>query len=83
VENRRYLLRAATTGISGVIDPYGRIVQKTELETRTLATGTITPNRSLTFYARFGDLFAAACLTIAALFLILSFFISPRRIPQK
>ena len=83
VENRRYLLRAATTGISGIVDPYGRIVQQTDLGTRTLATGTITPNLSLTFYARFGDLFAAACLTIVSLFLILAFFNPLHRIPRK
>jgi len=74
VENRRYVLRAATTGISGVIDPYGRIIKKTEIGVQTLETETITPNRSLTFYARHGDVFSFLCLTISAFFLILSFF---------
>jgi len=28
VENRRYVIRAAATGISAVIDPYGRIISQ-------------------------------------------------------
>ncbi|MCX6565252.1 MAG: apolipoprotein N-acyltransferase [Candidatus Aminicenantes bacterium] len=74
VENRRYVLRAATTGISGIIDPYGRVVKKTEIGVRTLESGTITPSRVLTFYARYGDVFSFFCLTISALFLILALF---------
>jgi apolipoprotein N-acyltransferase len=72
VENRRYLLRAATTGISGIIDPYGRIVSKSELMTQTHLTGDITPSQKLTFYARFGDILPRASLTLTAIFLILT-----------
>ena len=72
VENRRYLLRAATTGISGIIDPYGRIVSKSELMTQTYLTGNITPSRKLTFYTKFGDVLPRASLTLAAIFLILA-----------
>ena len=31
IEQGRYLARAANTGISGFVDPYGRIMQKTAL----------------------------------------------------
>jgi apolipoprotein N-acyltransferase len=72
VENRRYLLRAATTGISGIIDPYGRIVSKSELMTQTHLTGNITPSQKLTFYARFGDILPRASLTLTVIFLILT-----------
>lgn len=72
VENRRYLLRAATTGISGIIDPYGRILSQSELMTQTHLTGVITPSKSLTFYTRFGDILPFLSLTISALFLILA-----------
>ncbi len=64
VENRRFLLRAATTGISGIIDPYGRVVSRSELMTRTFLTGRITPSRGMTFYARYGDAFAWLSLTM-------------------
>jgi len=72
VENRRYLLRAATTGISGIIDPFGRIVSKSELMTQTYLTGNITPSQKLTFYTKFGDVLPRASLTLAVMFLILA-----------
>lgn len=72
VENRRFMLRAATTGISGIIDPYGRIVAKSEIGTQTLLTGRVTPFEGLTFYARYGDAFSFLCLTMSAIFFIMS-----------
>jgi apolipoprotein N-acyltransferase len=75
VENRRFLLRAATTGISGIIDPYGRVVAATEIGTKTVLTGMVTPDHQLTLYARFGDVFAGLCLTIAVGILILALFV--------
>ena len=73
VENRRFLLRAATTGISGIVDPYGRILVKSELETQTFLTGHITPLSSKTLYSSTGDVLAYASLTLSFLFLILAF----------
>jgi apolipoprotein N-acyltransferase len=72
VENRRYLLRAATTGISGIIDPYGRILSKSELMSRTYLTGNITPHQKLTFYSKHGDILPFCSLTLTVIFLILA-----------
>ncbi len=72
VENRRFVLRAATTGISGFVDPFGRIVRQSRLEEKTFLAGDVTPSSALSFYARFGDLFAAASAVLAAAFLILA-----------
>ena len=72
VENRRYILRAATTGISGIIDPYGRILAKTELMTSTYLTGNVHPSQKLTFYTRAGDILPFVSLTLTAIFLILA-----------
>jgi len=72
VENRRYLLRAATTGISGIIDPYGRILYKSELQTKTFLTAKITPSQKLSFYTKYGDLLPITSLTLSAIFLILA-----------
>ncbi len=74
VENRRFLLRAATTGISGLVDPYGRILARSEIGLQTFLQGTVTPLSVLTFYARWGDVFSGTCLTIAALLLIVACF---------
>lgn len=72
VENRRYLLRAATTGISGIIDPYGRILSQSEMMTKTYLTRNIVPSQKVTFYTKYGDLLPFFSLTISGLFLILS-----------
>ncbi|MCI0412207.1 apolipoprotein N-acyltransferase [bacterium] len=55
IENRRYLVRAANTGISGFVDPYGRILQATEIFVPASVTGEIRWVTEQTFYTRFGD----------------------------
>jgi len=70
VENKRALARAANTGISGFVDPCGRIGQTTALFTDAWAVADLPLLESRTFYSRVGDLFSWLC-AIAALFLIL------------
>jgi apolipoprotein N-acyltransferase len=55
VENGRYFIQAANTGISGIIDPQGRIVEKTRIEERTVLYGSAKLQYAQTFYTRFGD----------------------------
>jgi apolipoprotein N-acyltransferase len=71
VENRRYLIRAANTGISAVIDPYGRVVSATALGERTTLEGVVGYRTDLTFYVRFGNVFAltAALATLVGLWI--------------
>jgi len=63
IENRVYIVRAANTGISAIIDPWGRIRQPSELFTRTFVIDYISPKdeRFLTFYTKYGDIFAYVC----------------------
>jgi apolipoprotein N-acyltransferase len=61
VENRRYVARAASSGISGFIDPLGRPFALLAVGTRGVTTGEIEPRRDLTVYTRYGDVFAGAC----------------------
>ena len=75
VENRRFLLRSATTGISGVIDPYGRILSRTEMLTQTYLTETVTPIKTLTPYTRYGDFVPVSSLTLGVVFFILALVI--------
>jgi apolipoprotein N-acyltransferase len=60
VENRRYMVRDANTGISAIIDPYGRIESSTRIGMRTILDGTAHFRSDLTFYTRYGDVFAYA-----------------------
>lgn len=72
VENRRYLLRAATTGISGFVDPYGRILSHSDLMTETVLTENISPRATQSFYTRYGDLLPYLSLTLTGVLFILA-----------
>jgi apolipoprotein N-acyltransferase len=59
IENRVWLVRAANTGISAFVDPWGRIHSASGLFTRQVLAEEITlKDDKMTFYARHGDLFA-------------------------
>jgi apolipoprotein N-acyltransferase len=66
VENERYLVRAANTGITAVVDARGRVLERTELFERTVLVREVPLLSGSTFYARRGDVFAWACLGAAA-----------------
>jgi len=72
IETRRYILRAANTGISGFIDPLGNTHQKTIYETQTAITETVYPNDTMTFYTKCGDYLARIMMGVAVL--VLFFF---------
>jgi apolipoprotein N-acyltransferase len=65
VENRRYMVRAANTGITAVVDPFGRVLDPTRLFDTTVLVREVPLVRETTFYARHGDLFAQGCLAAA------------------
>jgi apolipoprotein N-acyltransferase len=77
VENRRALVRSANTGISGFIDPCGRIISETQLFERAYMTRPIPVLQKETLYTRFGDWFAKGC---AALSLVGGCMVFTRRI---
>ncbi len=70
VENRMAFARAANTGVSGFIDPAGRILQATPIFTEDAVTGAIPVQRHPTFYTRYGDVFAYGCVIITGLFAV-------------
>jgi len=72
VENGKYLVRAANTGITAVVDPRGRVMARTELFERTVMVRDVPFVAGLTFYARHGDVFAWSCLVLAAAATVLS-----------
>lgn len=71
VENRLYLLRAANTGISAIIDPVGRIISQSALHVTTILPGKARFIDSQTFYMAYGDLFTFLCF-LSLLFLYIN-----------
>jgi apolipoprotein N-acyltransferase len=67
VEHGRYLVRAANTGITGIVDPYGRVVMRTRLFEPAVVTGDVHWISSRTLYATIGDLIAWLSLAVMAL----------------
>jgi apolipoprotein N-acyltransferase len=71
IEQGRYLARSANTGISGLVDPYGRVLMASELFTRQVLVGDVRLIEERTIYARMGDVvaYASVAVTLSALLL--------------
>ena len=69
VENGRYLVRAANTGISGAVDPYGRVLAATPLFEPAATTVDVRLLDHRTIYSYVGDV--VAWLSAAATVLVL------------
>ncbi len=69
VENRKPLIRAANTGISGFIDSNGRIIAETSLFQQAILTTEIKTDRTLSFYTKYGDLFSYVCIVFSIILL--------------
>ncbi|MBF0570567.1 MAG: apolipoprotein N-acyltransferase [Candidatus Omnitrophica bacterium] len=76
VENHRSLARAANTGVSALIDPWGRIVATVSNEhgkkafVEGASWGSLPLNHEKTFYTKYGDIFTYLCflcILVAAL----------------
>ena len=70
VENRRSLVRAANTGISGFIDPSGKVLEATRIFKDAVITQKVSMLEMKTFYSKFGDVFAMACLGFCVFFIV-------------
>ena len=60
IEQGRYLVRAANTGISGAVDPYGRVVEKSAIFEQTGMVVDVRFLQGRTIYSRIGDVAAYA-----------------------
>jgi apolipoprotein N-acyltransferase len=66
VENRVFLLRSANTGISGVVDPTGRVRKKLGLFERDVINAVAGMRSGApTIYTIYGDVFAYWCLAVS------------------
>lgn len=74
IENRKPLLRAANTGITGYVDQTGRVIAKTDIFTTEWLNGTVNVTEEISFYSKYGDLFSwLMCGWIAALSVVAFF----------
>ena len=71
VENKRALVRAANTGISGFVDPVGRIVERSGLFVEAALVSRMPLLDGQTVFNRQGHLFGPACAVLIPLFLLL------------
>jgi apolipoprotein N-acyltransferase len=78
IEQGRYLVRAANTGISGIVDPYGRVLARTRLFETATIVGEARFLQSRTLYARMGDRAAHAAIVLTALALAAALRRHPR-----
>jgi apolipoprotein N-acyltransferase len=79
IETRMGVARAANTGISGFVDPMGRVSQPTRLNTRTFVIGEVTGTPVRTLYVRLGDWVGA--LSLAGTATLIGYALA-RRVPM-
>jgi len=78
VENNVYFLRGTSTGVSSVINPYGKIIStvKDSQGNETWVSGVTTERiflpleRSVTFYTVWGDLFSILCVIVLSFLMV-------------
>ena len=80
VETRRPMIRAANTGVTCFINQFGRVTQMLRDDTGSTFTEGVLAGEikvptepELTFYVRYGDLFAKACAAITLLSILIIF----------
>ena len=76
IEEGRYVVRSANTGVSGIVDPYGHVLERTAIYQPAVVVGDARLISASTLYSRIGDVFAyASALTT----LVLVLFSAARR----
>jgi apolipoprotein N-acyltransferase len=70
IENRRWLIRDTNTGVTTVIDPYGRLIASVPRHIFTSLTARYGYRDDKTFYTLYGNIFAQLCGIITLLALL-------------
>ena len=66
VENRRWIIRSTSFGITQIIDPAGRVTASCALGKPGTVVGPVGRVRERSFYTRWGWVFAPLCMVVAA-----------------
>lgn len=79
IENRKFFIRAANTGVSAVFDPCGRLLDSVDTGKRGTMTAAIALLDGSTFYARHDALFRFSGLAVLAVVFLFALIIPPGR----
>jgi apolipoprotein N-acyltransferase len=83
IEQRRWVVRASTSGPSAIVDPEGRLLAEAPPFTRGTIAGTVEASDRLTVYGRIGDAFALACAVLCIGFALRGALDRRREIPER
>tara|TARA_B100001250_G_scaffold74574_1_gene60940 strand:+ start:11953 stop:13509 length:1557 start_codon:yes stop_codon:yes gene_type:complete len=70
VEQRKSVVRSANTGISGVINARGEILQQSEWAETVCLNAKVDLNNTITFYSKFGDYIGRVSIFISVILLL-------------
>ena len=73
VEQRKTIIRSANTGISGVINEKGEVLESTNWDEAVCIAAEININNKTTFYSVFGDYIGRLSVFIAAMLFVVAF----------
>jgi|TARA_B100000959_G_scaffold283642_1_gene353051 apolipoprotein N-acyltransferase len=73
IEKRRTIIRSANTGVSGVINPKGEVLEKTNWNEAICISTEVRKNETTTFYSLYGDFIGRLSTFFSAIFLIVAF----------
>jgi len=70
IEEGRYMARSANTGISGVVDPYGRVVQASAIFEQVGLVAEVRLLSGRTIYSQIGDVIAYVAMALIVIALV-------------
>jgi apolipoprotein N-acyltransferase len=70
VENRRFFIQAANTGISGIISPQGEVITRSGIEEEKILYGIVQLKDEMTFYIKYGDWFVYLAIIYLGIYLV-------------
>ena len=74
IENGRYVIRAANTGISSIISDKGEIITSIEPNVEGYVIGEVQFNSHRTLYSVIGNLFVYLCIALCVFVLVIEIF---------
>ena len=73
IEQRKTIIRSANTGISGVINAKGEVLESTNWNEAICISTEVRLNNEITFYSMFGDYIGRLSVFVAAMLFIVAF----------